>query len=1222
MRSIVDVTLAVIVFHGVCLEDSTGELRSSRLSQSISPSLNSFVRLASDQTGLDFSNRLHENNLQSYLYIGAGGCAGDFDGDGLTDLFLISQDGQNKLWKQSSPWQFEDFTVKAGDLGGGDSFGTGSIFVDIDNDGDLDLHVGVFGGPDQLFINRGDGTFDEAAESWNLAHESPTVMATFSDYDRDGDLDCYLVSYRLEKLGDLENAKIRMVDEEMKAHPDFVSEYDFLDNHVVELGRADHLMRNDGGVFKEVSGPAGLSGDLAMALSATWYDYNNDSWPDLYVANDFYHPDRLWRNNGDGTFSDVLPGMTTVTPWFSMGSDFADVNRDGWFDFLGTDMSAMTHYRQKMEMGEMGRSAWFLEYPEPRQYMRNMLYINAGSRRFLESGQLSGLSSTGWTWSARFADLDCDGWEDAIFTNGMIRDLNNADLALQLRKLTEEGKTEERKKLFGEFKKSAEDHNKVFRNLGDLRFEDASEAWNYNDISASYGLILADLDNDGDLDAVTCNMNEPVGVYRNDISTGNRVTIELRGRQSNTFGVGARLRLKSESGWQTRMLTLARGYESGCEPVVHFGLGDDESIERLEISWPGGAKQVLENLPVNHRHTITEPEGAFSTEPARKLPVSHPALFSQADLAGFDFVHKEDNYDDFENEPLLPWKLSRLGPGIAFGDADADGDEDIWVGGATGQAGRLLTRNEEGTWDSVLWKAWERDSASEDMGAVFFDPDHDGDLDLYVASGGNQTTLDEIAILEDRLYLNVETPGEIGPIRGFAKANSDPDENNRARESSGVVAAADYDGDGDVDLFVGSRLKPGHIHETPPQRLLRNEGDRFVDVIGEVAPALRDCGMITGAIWTDVDNDGRLDLLVTTAWGAIRVFKQSGGGNFNDFTEASGLSDAHGWWQGIAGGDLDGDGDIDYVATNLGTNTKYHASPEHPIQVYLNDFDGDGDFDLVESEFEGDILYPMRGRSCSSQAMPFITKKFKSYHDFATAELSAIYTEPKLKESRILKFTHLESTALINDGEGRFELKSLPTLAQIAPAFGICIEDFDGDGKLDATLAQNFYSPQSETGRMSGGLGAFLKGNGDGTFKEVWPQDSGIFIYEDAKSLAVGDLNDDGAPDLVCGVNNGSVKALVNQTGGTSVRWTSIRLDGAPGNPTAIGSRLEITTNHGRKLIREISGGGSYLSQSSPKQFVALARDEQIDAIQIRWPRGRDTNHRFEQFDPVLVIAE
>ena len=1179
-----------------------------------------FARLSNSETGIEFTNFLKEENIRKYVYNGAGGCAGDFDGDGRPDLYLVSQDGKNKLWRQTRAWSFEDATQSAG-VDGGDHWGTGACFVDIDNDGDLDLHVANLDGGDFLYLNLGDGTFREEAEKRALDHPGPTIMSCFCDYDRDGDLDCYLVNYRLfEVAEDAPEVTIRLVNGKPAVHPEFVDQYTVLEGRIVEVGRPDRLLRNDGGgFFTDVSGAAGLGRDRNHGLSATWFDYNNDRWPDLYVASDFYSPDRLWRNNGDGTFTDALPEMAAYTPWFAMGSDFGDLNRDGWFDLLVADMSAMTHYRQKMEMGEMGRSAWFLEYGEPRQVMRNVVYLNAGGRRFLEAGFQTGLESTGWTWAARFADLDCDGWEDAAFCNGMARDVNNSDFLTELRLLAEAGKIEERRKMLENFQKPGSDRNKVFRNRDGYHFEDVSEAWGFHQLSASYGLILADLDRDGDLDAVTTDMNQPVGIYRNDAGSGNRVLVELRGKTSNSYGVGAQVRIKSSSGRQSRMLTIARGYQSGDEPVIHFGLGTDPTVDEMVIDWPGGARQVLRDLEVNRIHRIVEPEGDFSPQPAREAPPPQSTLFARDAVPGFSWRHEENDWNDFEKQPLLPWKVSRFGPGLAFGDVDGDGDEDLWVGGAAGQKGALLLRSQDSRWVATPFHAAGFDQACEDMAAVFFDPDKDGDLDLYVASGGNH---DNKAARENRLYLNMKTgSGDSG--RGFAKADPDPDVSNRRFLSSGPLAAADFDRDGDVDLFVGARLTPGALQQPPPQLLLRNEGSRLVDVSAEIAPGLRGAGLVTGALWTDANNDSLPDLIVTTAWGPIRLYVQSANGKLRETTEAAGLGEAHGWWQGIAGGDFDGDGDIDYAATNLGHNTKYHASPKKPFLLFAADFDGNGSCDLVEAEYEGDTLYPVRGRSCSSLAMPFIKEKFATFHDFASADLNQIYSAEKLNEASAFTLTHLDSSLLVNDGQGRFSIEPLPELTQVAPGFGIVAEDFDGDGNLDIVMVQNFYSPQPETGRMSGGLGAFLKGRGDGRFDPVAPQDSGVLIHEDARSLAVGDFDGDGAPDLVCGVCNGPLVTLRNQTRGPAKRWTTIILEGKPGNPLAAGARLWIGTSKGRELLREVTSGGGYLSQSTARQFVALDREEIVSTVRIRWPGAAgESKTEFADYKSRLVISQ
>ncbi|MFK5922347.1 MAG: VCBS repeat-containing protein, partial [Verrucomicrobiota bacterium] len=776
------------------------DIRSSRLNSPVTRSQtvsSGFTRIHKKDTGIDFQNLLKKEHIKKYLYTGAGVCVGDYDGDGLPDLYLISQDGKNKLFRQTAPWKFEDATAKAG-VDGGDAWGSGASFVDIDNDGDLDIYVCNMGSPNLLYINQGDGTFTEEASNWGLDYNGASIMASFADYDRDGSIDCFLLTYRLFELAaDHPNLKVRYVNQIPTVHPDLVGEYHFIEGHLHESGRQDLLFHNEGdGTFRNATGSSGLGKTLNLGLSSTWWDYNNDGWLDLYVANDFKDPDRLWRNNGDGTFIDVLPTLAPSTAWFAMGSDYGDINRDGWLDYSVSDMSATNHYTQKMRMGAMSNSSWFLEWAEPRQNMRNSVYLNSADAPFREIGFLSGLESTGWSWATRLADLDCDGWEDAIYTNGMARDVNNSDHLANLKDLNNAGKLDERTALMNAYDKSGAEHSKVFRNRGDLTFEDVSEKWNYNDKAASFGLICADLDRDGDLDLVVNNMNQPVGIYRNDTTSGHRLLIALHGRQSNHFGVGARLRLKSASGWQTRLLSLARGYMSADEPIIHFGLGDDNLIEQLEINWPSGAKQTLKNLKADQLYTITEPEGNHHPGPALRQPKPRQTLFSMDAVPGLKFTHQENKFDDYKENPLLPWRLSRFGPGIAFGDADNDGDEDLIIGGAAKQEAMLFLRSDTGRWISAPWGPWIKDNQSEDMGMLWFDPDKDGDLDLYITSGGSSfaSTSPE---LEDRLYINMGK-------EGFGKAQPDPKE--RTLISGSVIAAADMDKDGDIDLFSGGRL--------------------------------------------------------------------------------------------------------------------------------------------------------------------------------------------------------------------------------------------------------------------------------------------------------------------------------------------------------------------------------------------------------------------------------
>ena len=1138
-----------------------------------------FRRLAPGDSGIDFINSLEPENSKKYIYNGSGVAIGDYDGDGRPDVFLASLDGASRLFRQTAALKFEDVTAAAGVAGPG-VWTTGASFADVDRDGDLDLFVCSLGAANRLYINRGNGTFVESAAPAGVDHVGASVMASFSDYDRDGDLDLYLLKNRVLHVSESKRTlKVRMIDGVRTTHPDFKEEMFFLDGHAQEAGEADILYQNAGdGTFTVVTESAGIA-DYAMGLSATWWDYNDDGWPDLYVANDMTTADLLYRNNRDGTFSDVINEVMPHTPWFAMGSDYGDINNDGKLDFLVGDMAARTHYKQKTQMGEMGSMRWFLESAEPRQYMRNALFLNSGTDRFMEVAFMTGLASTDWTWALRFADLDQDGWQDVFVTNGHARNANDGDMLAKYQALIAAGKKAEAFQIGFDLPK-LDEPNISYRNRGDLSFEDVSSDWGLDMPGVSHGAAFADLDRDGDLDIVVNNLNANVAVYVNEGTDGHRLLIRLEGTRSDRFGVGARVTIHTAAGQQTRLLTLARGYLGADEPLIHFGLGAQTAVQKLIVDWPSGSRQVFVDVPADRLLTVTEPTQPGLQTPA---PAAPKPLFEAAD-PGLDFVHAERAFDDYAREPLLPNQLSQLGPGLAFGDADGDGDEDLFVGGAAGQAGALYARDGAGRF-ALKTGPWARAAESEDMGVLWFDAEGDGDADLYVVSGGVEHD-EGHAALRDRLYLNDGKGGFALAPRGRLP---------RLAQSGSAVVAADYDRDGDLDLFVGGRIVPGHYPQAPASHLLKNDGKRFV-----IAQAFEDAGMVTSAVWTDVDADGWIDLVVAGEWGPIRIYR-----NVEGQLKHAAFDSPKGWWNGLTAGDLDGDGDIDLVATNFGLNTKYHASPEKPAKLYVGDMDKDGRVDLVEATQEEGHEYPVRGLSCSSSAMPYIREQFPTFAGFAEATVDDLYAD-SLKEATLFEAERLEHMALFNDGTGKFEIKPLPRLSQASPAFGAAIADFTGDGQPDVVLAQNFFSPQPETGKMDGGLGLLLAGTGNGALEPMRADASGIVIADDGMGLAVSDLDGDGAPDIVIATNDGPLRVLRNASGRSQV---TIRLRGQRGNPTAVGAGAVITTSTGRRVGAEVAAGSGYLSQSSPLIRLALSGAETIKSVDVRWPDGKTSRH-------------
>ncbi|CAN5480277.1 VCBS repeat-containing protein [soil metagenome] len=1145
----------------------------------------------------------------------AGGVAvGDYDGDGHQDVFLTRSQGGSRLFRNLGDLRFEDATEAAGLAGLDGHWSTGCSFVDIDNDGHLDLAVCGFNSPNLIFRNNRDGTFTECGASLGLDFVGASIMLAFADYDLDGDLDAFLLTNYLERPDDREPVKLQIVPAtgQVVVPPDkreSIGAVRLADGTLKTFrsGQADRLFRNDGGTFTDVTETSGIAG-FDTGLGAVWWDYNRDGWPDLYVANDFHGPDRWYRNNRDGTFTDVIRQMVGHTPWFSMGVDTADINNDGLPDLFATDMAGTDHYKDKIGMGDMDESAWFLNYAEPRQYMRNALYLNSGTPRFMEINYLADVGSSDWTWSPNFGDLDNDGLIDLFVTNGMTRDLFHSDLKRQEAEIMA-SRDRERAARFWADKPPKNDRNIAFRNRDGLRFEKVGKDWGLDHLGVSFGSAVADLDNDGDLDIVVNNFGEPASIFHNrSASPCHSIEIALAGRQSNRSGIGATVEVATGTTVQMRTLTLARGYMSSPGTRLHFGLGEHDSADSVTVFWPGGRIQVVEDLAADHLYTLVEPEQDVIPE-APPAPAPPPVWF-RATAVLQDAIHAETPFDDFARQPLLPNKLSQLGPGMAWADFDGDGHVDLALSGAAGMPAQLW-RNEGGHFSPVEAPALAAHSASEDMAPLFFDADADGHPDLYIVSGGVEAEPGD-PVFRDRLYLN-DGSGNFTP----APEGSLPD----LTDSGSVVAAADFDRDGDLDLFVGGRSVPGRFPELPASRLLRNDGSgTFTDVTADLAPDLARSGLVTSALWSDADGDGWPDLLVTHEWGSVRIFRNAHG-SLVETTEAAGLAPLLGWWNGIAGRDLDGDGDIDYVATNLGRNTKYRPSPERPEILYYADLDSSGRADLVEATFEGDVLYPRRGFSCSSNAMPFIRDKMQTFNRFASASLTDVYPAEALQEATRLEATTADSGVFLNDGSGRFTFAPLPLLAQVSPSFGLVLADFNGDAIPDIVLGQNFYHPQPETVRMDGGLSLLLQGLGDGTFHPVLAAGSGIVVAGDATAVAATDLDGDGRPDLAIATNDGSVLTFLNSSASNSL---GVRLLGRPGNPTAIGARLTVSVSGLPDQSTEIHAGGGYLSQSSPTAFFTAPADPHELTIEIRWPDGAKSTHPLATLPtpPLLAIPQ
>jgi hypothetical protein len=942
---------------GLC--SSPAEIPHTQLS---APSTTLFETVNLADSGIDFRHNWQPpkkyESMIDRSFAGGGVATGDYNNDGKTDILFTRPFGGIQLYKNLGGFRFTNTTQESG-LAQDAFWGAGATFVDIDGDDDLDIFICGFDTPNRMFINDGKGHFRDQAKGLGLDFTGSSVNVTFADYDHDGDLDIYLLTNRSHKAhaisGSDENHKRnisqrlgRSKDGKPLVPEEFRESYSALLNPnrvavIVHAGQYDHLYRNEGSgkPFTDVTREAGLL-DNGMGLSATWWDYNNDGWADLYVANDFFGQDRLYKNNGNGTFTDVAAEALPFMPWFSMGSDVADINNDGLLDLMATDMAGTSHYKSKMGMGDMADQAWFLDSANPKQYMRNCMFVNSGTGRFLETAYFSGVSNSDWTWAVKFADFDCDGFTDIFITNGMTGDWMNGDLVSAAKK--KDGVVHK-----APLKK---DQNLAFKNDGSLHFTNQSKAWGLDLEEVSFGASYADLDGDGDLDLIVNNFDALPSIYRNNQQNRNQISFRLKAHGSNTWGLGSLVRLHTSSGIQTRYLTSSHGFNGADAPLLHFAMTKDTASQpfHLEIVWPTGNRQSIQDLKIGNLYTIEEGE----SQP--KLQKLKPPLFvSNSVIKGTP--HSEQSYDDFKRQPLLPYKHSNLGPGMAWGDIDGDGDQDFVVGGACGSETRVYMDhgNKHTSPVRFMTNQFLSDVESEVLGCLLIDVDGDKDLDLYTASGSVEKPLGDPAY-RDRLYLN-DGEGSFSP--------APPNDIPNISTSSGTVSAADFDHDGDLDLLVGERVIPGKYPAKASARLLQNNNGVFSDVTATKVPSLTGIGLVTSALWSDIDHDGWVDLLITLEWDSIRIFKNNQG-KLNEVTQDSGVAHLKGWWNSIAGRDLDHDGDIDYVVTNAGTNTKY-KSPDlkKQLHIYYGDMDGSGSPRIVEAKDQKDRSRPLpvRGRS-------------------------------------------------------------------------------------------------------------------------------------------------------------------------------------------------------------------------------------------------------------------
>jgi hypothetical protein len=1090
---------AAIFWTAVCLAGCTAGEGSTDVVTPPRADGHLFTRLPAAYTGVRFENHLTETpelNVFTYrnFYNGGGVAAADLTGDGLPELILTANQTGARVYLNRGGFRFLDVTEKSGiKFKGAGAWITGVTVADVNGDGKLDVYLCYAGNgtseqrANELWINEGIGPdsvprFREMAAQYGVADRGYSTQAVFFDYDRDGLLDLFVLNNSPRPVVTFSSTNTRNVRNEYGGH---------------------RLYHNDGGGhFTDVSERAGIFGsEIALGLGVVASDVNRDGWPDLYVSNDFFEQDYLYINDHDGTFTESIARAMPSISYFSMGLDIADVNNDGWPDVYTTDMLPEDDDRLKKtsNFDQWDVYQQRVQNGFHHQFMRNMLQRNNGNGTFSDVGQLAGVARTDWSWGALIADFDLDGYKDIFVTNGIARDVTSQDYIAylgngQTMRAATAGKKVDFMKLIGAMT-STRLPNYAFHSDGDLHFTNESAAWGLNTPSFSSGAAYADLDGDGTIDLVVNNVNDTAFVYRNNARAApakpHFVQVRLEGDASkNPFAIGAKVTVDASGLRLYQELEPTRGFQSSSDYVLTFGIGARDSVRSIDVEWPDGRVSTLSGVAADRRVTI-EQSGARAASARPPRDTAGTLLADVTARTPIDFVHRENAFNDFEREPLMPKLVSTEGPVMAVADVNGDGLDDLFIGGAKGQAGAILIQQRDGRFVATSKQELAKDSVSEDVGAVFFDANGDGHPDLYVVSGGNEYA-EGAPALQDRLYLN-DGRGNFRKAQG-----SLPPETN----SGSRVAAADFDGDGRIDLFVGGRVVPWRYGIDPASMLLHNDGrGHFSDVTDRVAPELRHVGMVTDAVWRDVDGDGRPDLIVVGEWMPITIFRNEPGGRLVRLN-ARGLEKSNGWWNRIIAGDFAGDGRVDFIVGNMGLNGRLRASPTEPTTMYVGDFAKNGFVEQVLTTYTQGASYPVPLRDELIRSVPSVGPRLPTYASYAGKKITDILSPPELAAAT-RKDVYTFATSLVrNNGDGSFTLLPLPAEAQISPVYGIVAADVDGDGHPDLLLGGNFDGLEPELGPMRTSFGAVLKGDGKGGFTPVPATRSGFVVPGQTRDIA------------------------------------------------------------------------------------------------------------------------
>lgn len=1060
-----------------------------------SPEKKLFSRLESDETGIEFVNENHETEKSNiltyeYFYNGGGVALGDINNDGLLDVYFTSTLFENKLYLNKGDLTFEDITTTSG-TSCGVGWKTGVSMVDINADGFLDIYVCRSASPDPqrrkniLLINNGNNTFTDKAQEYGLDDQSYSTQAAFFDFDHDNDLDAIMLNHSILDISNSFNINLKNSN---TRYPDV----------------GNRFLKNENGKFRDVSDSIGVYGPASnYGLGISLSDINNDGWVDVYAGCDYTGRDRLLMNRSGEFFEDATDRLSHISK-FTMGTDIADFNGDGLMDIFTVDMLPEGNERQKQLFGSDRYDVYngMTKNGLHHQYMRNMLHMNMGNGSFSEVGQLAGVANTDWSWAALFADYDNDGVQDLFVTNGFKRDLTDNDFAKfkafdEIRNVQRQGKKVSYLQVIDKFKEN-KIPNYIFKGGADLHFSNESKSWGFDEPFLTNGAAYGDLDNDGDLDLVTNNINDPAGVYRNNASEllkNNYLSIKLLGKESNRQAVGAKVSLYAEGKIFVRENLSVRGFLSSVDPILHFGLGKIATIDSAQIIWPDGTRQKISDVPVNQKLTIEQNESPELSD--QKIQM---ALFTESSLENWN--HAENDFVDFRVQALLPHMYSTEGPGLAIGDVDGDGLADIFLGGAKGQPSQIRLRKRDGTYVNTR-QPFSVDRESEITDVIFFDADGDRDLDLLMVTGGYEYERTHKA-LSDRLFLN------------DGKGNFKEAQFPGILASGSCVRAEDVDGDGDQDLFMGSKVVPGNFPETPESFLLINDGKGNFSPSKDTPETLKYAGMVSDALWTDLNSDSYPDLIVVGEWMPVKIFINDKG-KLTDRSSEWISSKTEGLWNCIVANDFDRDGDPDFILGNQGLNTQMRASETEPITLVFDDFDKNGSLDPIVNYFIQGKSYPYPTRDELTEQLPSFRKRFTDYKSYSVAQIENVLTKEELEKAKKVSVVILETCFVRNDN-GKLNFVAMPIEMQIAPVKALAVMDVDGDSIGDVVSGGNLSASRARTGKMTGNVGFVFKSDGKGKFQFLPPVKTGINIQGDVREIVID--ND----DVIFGINNGALR--------------------------------------------------------------------------------------------------